>query len=158
MNENNTNEPNENNNGNRNSDMSVFIKLLLVAVVLTSIINAVRTYYEQRTTAEITYSRFLEWIDKDYIDNVVFKTDQIVITLKKDAKPENTQNPSGIYRTGYLENDELIPKLLEKNIEFSTPVVYNSPVLAFIVAWVLPLLLFFFLFRMLTRALDGRMG
>ena len=158
MNENNTNEPNENNNGNRNSDMSVFIKLLLVAVVLTFIINAVRTYYEQRTTAEITYSRFLEWIDKDYIDNVVFKTDQIVITLKKDAKPENTQNPSGIYRTGYLENDELIPKLLEKNIEFSTPVVYNSPVLAFIVAWVLPLLLFFFLFRMLTRALDGRMG
>ena len=158
MNENNINNDSNDNNSNRGNDISVFIKLLLFAVMLTFIINAVRTYYEQRTTAEITYSRFLEWIDKDYIDNVVFKSDQIVITLKSDAKPENTQNPSGIYRTGYIENDELIPLLLEKNIEFSTPVVYNSPVLAFIVAWVLPLLLFFFIFRMLTRALDGRMG
>lgn len=154
MNENNTNEP----RNDKPNDSRLFVRLLIVSVMLTFIFNILNTYRVLRETMEIPYSTFIEWVNKDYVESVVFKSDKIEIELKKDAKPENANNTQGIYRTGYIENDELIPLLIEKEVEFSTPVVYNSPLLSVFVTWVLPLLLFFFIFRMLTRALDGRMG
>ncbi len=154
MNEQPNNEKKDNNSG----DKGLFLKLLLVSVILTFAFNIINTYRVLRETMEIPYSTFLEWVDKGYIESVVFKSDNLEITLKKGAKPDKAVNTSGVYRTGYIPNDDLIPKLVKKKIEFSTPVEYNSPYLSFFLSWVIPLLLFFFIFRMLTRAFDGRMG
>ncbi len=155
MNENNNNEPN-----NKRSDAGIFIRLLVISVVLTVAFNIINTYRILRQTTEVSYSTFIEWIDKDYVKSVEFQSDRIEITLKPDAKPETMAAKLGttVFRTGYIENEELIPLLLEKKIEFSTPIIYNSPILGFVLSWIVPLILIFFIFRMLTRSLDGRMG
>ena len=160
MNENNNNEPNENNSGDnkRNNDFSVFIKLIVIAVILTFAINAIKSYVERRETAEIPYSQMIDWINKDYVKKVVFKSNQISLILKEDAQPEEGKNANGIYKVGFIENDELIPLLTEKKIEFSTPAFDNSTTLMFLMSWVLPLFMFIFIFRILMRALDGRAG
>lgn len=155
MNENNNNEPDK-----KRSDAGIFIRLLIISVVLTVVFNIINTYRILRQTTEVSYSTFIDWIDKDYVKKVEFQSDRIEITLKADAKPETMAARLGttVFRTGYLENDSLIPLLLEKNIEFSTPILYNSPILSFVLSWILPLVFIFFIFRMLTRGLDSRMG
>ncbi len=155
MNENNNNEPEK-----KRGDAGIFIRLLIISIALTAVFNIINTYRILRQTTEVSYSTFIDWIDKDYVKKVEFQSDRIEITLKDNAKPETMAAKLGttVFRTGYLENDELIPLLLEKNIEFSTPILYNSPILSFVLSWIVPLVFIFFIFRMLTRSLDGRMG
>ena len=155
MNENKNNEPEK-----KRSDAGIFIRLLIISIVLTTVFNIINTYRTLRETTEVPYSTFIDWIDKDYVKEVEFRSDRIEITLKADAKPETMAAKLGttVFRTGYLENDDLIPLLLEKNIEFSTPIMYNSPILSFVLSWIVPLVFIFFIFRMLTKGLDSRMG
>ena len=155
MNENNNNEPEK-----KRGDAGIFIRLLIISIALTAVFNIINTYRILRQTTEVSYSTFIDWIDKDYVKKVEFQSDRIEITLKDNAKPETMAAKLGttVFRTGYLVNDELIPLLLEKNIEFSTPILYNSPILSFVLSWIVPLVFIFFIFRMLTRSLDGRMG
>ena len=110
MNEKNNNEPEK-----KRSDVSIFIRLLIISIVLTAIFNIINTYRILRQTTEVSYSTFIDWIDKDYVKKVEFQSDRIEITLKADAKPETMAAKLGttVFRTGYLENDELIPLLLE---------------------------------------------
>ncbi|MBR6399659.1 MAG: ATP-dependent zinc metalloprotease FtsH [Firmicutes bacterium] len=154
MNEDNNKQP----NGNKGSDARIFIRLLTISIILTVVFNLINTYRILRQTTEIPYSTFIDWINKDYVESVEFQSSKIEVTLKKDASPDEAKLGGRVFRTGLIENDALVPLLIEKNVKFSTPVVYNSPVVSFVLSWILPLVFIFFLFRMITRSLDGRMG
>ncbi len=155
MNENQNNEPQNNKNG---SDMRIFVRLLIISILFTVIFNFINAYRILRQTTEVPYSTFISWINNDYVDNVEFQNTRIEITLKDSARPDEAKFGTKVYRTGFIENDGLVPLLIEKNVKFSTPVIYNSPILSFVLSWILPLIFIFFIFRMLTRSLDGRMG
>ncbi len=155
MNENQNNEPQNNKNG---SDMRIFVRLLIISIMFTVIFNFINAYRILRQTTEVPYSTFISWINNDYVDSVEFQNTRIEITLKDSARPDEAKFGTKVYRTGFIENDGLVPLLIEKNVKFSTPVIYNSPILSFVLSWILPLIFIFFIFRMLTRSLDGRMG
>ena len=80
---NNSGDNKDNNNGNnRRQPFMVFIVLALIAMFLTSL------FYSgagSNTSQAITYSEFLNLVEKDQVEKVVFDGDQINIKLIKDT-------------------------------------------------------------------------
>ena len=117
MNEDNNKQP----NGNKGSDARIFIRLLTISIILTVVFNLINTYRILRQTTEIPYSTFIDWINKDYVESVEFQSSKIEVTLKKDASPDEAKLGGRVFRTGLIENDALVPLLIEKNVKFSQP-------------------------------------
>ena len=46
----------------------------------------------------------------------------------------------------------------ENGVIYSTPVQYNSPLLSFLITWILPFVVLYFIMMLLTRSMSKRMG
>lgn len=127
------------------------------ALIITLIINMIITWVSQSPLQEIDYGKFLTMIDNKEIESVVIQNDRILITPKSNS----TASISGkkIYYTGYLNNPDLVNKLHAAEIKFSTPVSKRqSPIVTFILSWILPFAIFYFMSSLLMGSLSKKMG
>ena len=86
-----------NNGGKMRQPFFIFLILSLVALFITSLIYS---RVGNSSTQEITYSQFLELVNEDQVESVVFDGDRIQITLKEDsdfAASEEEDQPPDYY-------------------------------------------------------------
>jgi len=130
---------------------------------------------------EISYSEFLTMLDENKVDEVILQSEQIVIYEKYDESqpittPKTTEfmkmmgidtdavieqakeNSRNVYYTGYIPDDRLLADLDSHGVKYSTPIQHNSPILDFFLTWILPLVVIYLLFFILTRSMSKKIG
>ena len=68
------------------------------------------------------------------------------------------ENSRNVYYTGYIPDDRLLADLDSHGVKYSTPIQHNSPVLDFFLTWILPLVVIYLLFFILTRSMSKKIG
>ncbi|MBQ9563740.1 MAG: ATP-dependent zinc metalloprotease FtsH [Lachnospiraceae bacterium] len=145
-------------NGNRNQNWRMIIICLISAMVIFVLYSYMSSLVKKSTYREISYTEFVQMVEKDQVEKVVFLTDRLEIEPKS-----GTDLVKITYYTGYLAGDEAIyGKLDAHGVTYSKKVEENNAVLQFIVLNILPLVLLwgamYFIFRNISRSAGGMMG
>ena len=174
---------NRNNKNNKNSNrMRGILTLVMWAVVLTVAMNYISAYSgntaNKATSHEIKYSQMVEMVEKDQVKEIQFKDQAIYITpvegytYTEEVKEGSKEQPKTYTQskdskltlyTAYLSNDQLLPLLEEHNVDYSGYYEAEmSPVLVFMVSYILPTIimvgLLMLVFRMLAKNGGGGFG
>lgn len=159
---NNNNNGNNNRNGNTgkgNSDSKVFLRILIISLGLTFLFNLLMTSMALRTQSEINYSEFLNWVEEDKVEKVEFRSDRLVVYPYYDKLDDKYKTvPNDMFYVGNVSYDELVPLLIEHDVDFYSPIQYNSPIISFFTSWVVPLLIMYLGFTLIMRFAVGKMG
>lgn len=126
-----------------------YYSIVLLVIMLINIF--VMPEIAQHQIKEVNYNDFLGMIDRDEVGQVEIQDNRILFT-SKDGKT--------IYKTGKAEDEtSLCSRLLEKNIDFRSEIIEEtSPIMSFILSWVLPIAIFFALGQILTRQMMKKAG
>ena len=173
------NKKDQKNNQNRNRNMRGVVTLIIWALVLTVVFNYINAYSNNLTkrasSHEIPYSQLIDLIQEDQVaelkieNGVLYATpvDGYVYTEEatdKNKEPksytQSEKTPLILYTTA-LNDASLLPLLEEHNVKYTSPVqTQMSPILEFMIAYVLPtiLLLGAFLLVMRIMAKNGGIG
>ena len=134
--------------------------LMVAALVATLLINTLYTSIANAYLSEITYNEFQDYLDKDQIAELEFQSDRMVILTRDEAKKPSSQQR--LYYTDYIpnvSNDDLKDRLDAQGVEYNTEIVEQaSPIVTFIVTWLLPIIIMYALFSLLMRSMTKRMG
>ena len=134
--------------------------LMVAALIATLLINSLYTTIANAYLSEITYNEFQTYLDKDEIAELEFQSDRMVILTRDEAKKPSSQQR--LYYTGYIpnvSNDELKARLDAQGVEYNTEIVEQaSPIVTFVVTWLLPVIIMYALFSLLMRSMTKRMG
>jgi len=170
----------DNKKKNRSPLKNPLLIFLVISVIATVILNMVMLSL-QTPKQEISYSEFLTMLDANKVDEVILQSEQIVIYEKYDESqpittPKTTEfmkmmgidtdavieqakeNSRNVYYTGYIPDDRLLADLDSHGVKYSTPIQHNSPVLDFFLTWILPLVVIYLLFFILTRSMSKKIG
>ena len=121
----------------------VLLLLLLLNVVLVPWMN-------ERQIKEVDYGTFMSMTEEKNIGKVDIESNQIIFTDK-----DNTQ----VYKTGLMDDSGLTERLYTAGAEFSSEIVeQGSPVLSFLIWFVLPIILFTALGNYMNKKLMDKMG
>ena len=123
--------------------VATIVILLLNALLFPSLL--------QRQVREVGYSDFLKMVDAGKVTEVALEQDneQIVFLAKDDSGKE------GMYKTGAFPDDGLRERLEKANVEFESVIpTQNSPLLNFIISWVVPIALFSLVGQMILRRMQ----
>ena len=136
------------------------IFLMVAALIATLLINSLYTTIANAYLSEITYNEFQDYLDKDQIAELEFQSDRMVILTRDEAKKPSAQQR--LYYTGYIpnvSNDDLKDRLDAQGVEYNTEIVEQaSPIVTFVVTWLLPVIIMYALFSLLMRSMSKRMG
>ncbi len=141
---------------------------LIIAVVAVMLLNMV-VFGRALTSGsswEVPYNVFLMELDKENIHQVEVNESNIYFSLHDDS--EYKQSEHYIYATSIygepkiilycvrMDDPDLVDRLYNAGAEFAQVEPKQTPwILQFIISSVVPLLLFFFLFRMLTKKMGN---
>ena len=148
----------QNNDDGRQGRRIVF--LMVAALIATLLINSVYTSIANAYLSEIPYNEFQEYLDKDEIAELEFQSDRIVILTREEAKKPAAQQR--MYYTGIIpnyDNSELKAQLDKQGVIYNTEIVEQaSPIVTFVVTWLLPVIIMYALLSLLMRSLSKKMG
>ena len=173
------NKKDQKNNQNRNRNMRGVVTLIIWALVLTVVFNYINAYSNNLTkrasSHEIPYSQLIDLIQEDQVaelkieNGVLYATpvDGYVYTEEatdKNKEPksytQSEKTPLILYTTA-LNDASLLPLLEEHNVKYTSPVqAQMSPILEFMIAYVLPVIVIAALFMLVMRimAKNGGIG
>ena len=173
------NKKDQKNNQNRNRNMRGVVTLIIWALVLTVVFNYINAYSNNLTkrasSHEIPYSQLIDLIQEDQVaelkieNGVLYATpvDGYVYTEEatdKNKEPksytQSEKTPLILYTTA-LNDASLLPLLEEHNVKYTSPVqAQMSPILEFMIAYVLPVIVLAALFMLVMRimAKNGGIG
>lgn len=104
----------------------------------------------QRRVQDVDYGTFMTMTEENNIGQVEVQEQQILFT---DKSGEN------IYRTGRMDDPGLTERLHNSGAKFAQEIVEEtSPWVSFLLSWIVPILLFFFMGRWLSRQLMKKAG
>ena len=127
----------------------IWFYTVALAVLLLFNLIAMPRITENRIT-EVDYGTFMTMTAAGNIGKVEISTSYIVFT---DKAEEN------IYKTGALNDPDLIQRLHESNAVFSGEIAEEaSPLLSFVLSWVFPILFFIILGNILSKAFMKKAG
>ena len=108
-------------------------------------------------TQEVRFDQFSEQLKENNVDEVYVTTNnEIVYTLKNDDK-NKTWNVT--YKTGEIPGVNLYDLLDGKDVKYSAEInTQASPLLNFLLTWILPLILFIGIGQLMGRSLMKKMG
>jgi cell division protease FtsH len=123
------------------------------AIAVAVIIFILNDYIVNLKTQHIKYSDFINYINQNKIQEVQISSDRLLI-IPKDSAGENGK----VLYTERLDDPDLIRRLNAAKIQYGGIPQENNPIRNFFINWVLPILLFMFLGRILFGRLDKKMG
>ncbi len=104
----------------------------------------------RKPVTEVGYDTFMDMTYKKDIGYVNVESNQIVFTNK-----ENTE----IYKTGKLDDPDLVSRLYDSGAEFTTEIVQETSLLTYVIfSYVIPIVLFILLWRFLSKKILSKMG
>ena len=171
------NKKDQKNNQNRNRNMRGVVTLIIWALVLTVVFNYINAYSNNLTkrasSHEIPYSQLIDLIQEDQVaelkieKGVLYATpvDGYVYTEEaadKNKEPksytQSEKTPLILYTTA-LNDASLLPLLEEHNVKYTSPVqAQMSPILEFMIAYVLPVIVIAALFMLVMRIMAKNGG
>ena len=127
------------------------ISYYCIVILLLLLFNMlVMPTISQRQVKEVDYNTFMEMTYNDNIGKVELQDNQILFTDK-----DNKQ----VYKTGLMSDPELTQRLYDHGTQFASEIQEQmSPVLSFLLSWVLPIVIFVGLGQMLTKQMMKKMG
>lgn len=127
----------------------------IVALAVIFIFNAIaRPYYDSQSMKQVDYGTFMNMTEDEQIADVQIEENQILFK-DKDGKE---------YRTGVVNDPQLTERLHKAKVSFNEVIKEkDSPFTDFLIAWILPILIFFgighyFNRRLMNRRLMNRGG
>ena len=171
------NKKDQKNNQNRNRNMRGVVTLIIWALVLTVVFNYINAYSNNLTkrasSHEIPYSQLIDLIQEDQVaelkieNGVLYATpvDGYVYTEEaadKNKEPksytQSEKTPLILYTTA-LNDTSLLPLLEAHNVKYTSPVqAQMSPILEFMIAYVLPVIVIAALFMLVMRIMAKNGG
>ena len=106
------------------------------------------------------YGAFIEKVDSGMVKEVVIKGNQIYFTTAGQG------DKTVVYQTGEINDPRLVDRLLaaespnpDNRIAFNQVVPReNSPIINFLLWWILPGLIFYFIWRQASKGIQARLG
>ncbi|MGN0742868.1 MAG: ATP-dependent zinc metalloprotease FtsH [Candidatus Fimadaptatus sp.] len=137
-----------------NTPKKPLIYYIVITLLITLLLNA---FLFPRVlgvnVTEVAYSDFLDMLDSGSVEQVAVDDSQIVFS-SRDA----TGNVR-IYKTGRMPDEGLVDRLRAGGAEFAAEIpTQQSPILSFIVSWVLPILIFTALGSFMMKKMSGAAG
>ena len=163
-----SNDPKKNNqqpNGNNNNENDIkgrrILFLVLAALIATLLINTLYTSISKSYLTEVRYDEFLTMLDNGEISELEFQSDDRVVYAKK-SDTDSSGAAKKLYYTGLIPNQDttaLTDKLDEKGVKYNRELPEEtSPIVSFVVTWLLPVMIMYGLFSLLMRSMSKRMG
>ena len=122
------------------------IVLLILIILNTFIVPLI----QQHSVKEVDYGTFISMTEKKEIGKVEIESNQIVFTNKDGSQ---------IYKTGLMDDPNRTERLYESGAEFSSEIIEQmSPLVSFLLTWILPLVIFFALGQYMSKKLMNKMG
>lgn len=130
---------------NKKLDFRSGVNLAFLAFALVLLLNGI---FMMREVESIPYSEFLSLLDKGEVTNVLI-SDRV---LEGDLRPDKAGKVKH-FSTNVVKDDDLVRKLTEKNVSFRSE--YTSPVWSFVLSWIIPGVLFFWLWSFISKRFAG---
>lgn len=151
---NNRNDNNNNKQKKRNQTIIIIVIAALITIIASTFMSKV---FENATSKEIYYNDFLKMVDDGEVKKIIFSDDgKIYITPKKQ---EDEYFKMTYYTTQINGDEELLPKLNKAGVEYKGQLSdKQSSVLTFILEFILPFALIYFIMGLLLRKVSNGSG
>ena len=122
----------------------------IVALAVIFMFNAIaRPYYDSKSVKQVDYGTFMNMTDDEKIADVQIEENQILFKDKDGNE----------YRTGVVNDPQLTERLHKAKVSFNEVIKEkDSPFTDFLIAWILPILIFFGIGYYFNRKLMNRGG
>ena len=124
--------------------IAILVVFLINALLMPSIYKA--------SIREVSYSDFLDMLDAKIIEEAQIDDEAITFVATVDGA-------RGIFTTGKIDDPNLVQNMRDAGVDFGKVIPQqNSPLLEFLLGWILPMVLFIAIGQLLMRQLTKRMG
>ena len=131
----------------------IFYYIALVFLIMLLLNAFVFPLFTGHRVTEVGYSTFLNMVDEGKVKEVMLDGNYIVFLA------ENESGKMGTYQTGVLPDDGLRERLENAGVAFSSYIESEgSPIINFLVSWILPLMMFSLIGRLLFAFLQKKGG
>ncbi len=134
-----------------------------IALIVLMLLNALLfpSLLQTRVT-EVSYSEFLQMVDEGLVTEVAIEENEEQILFMTGGETSDGED-AAYYKTGIFPDDSLVTRLNDAGVKFGAAIpAQDSPLLNFILTWILPILIFVgigqFMFSMLSKRMGGGMG
>ena len=129
----------------------------VISLVVVLLLNALLFPQIQRySVKQVAYSEFLQMLDEGKIKSVEIDETQIAFTPTEQAEDGKVT----YYTTNRVTaDDQIVQRLIDANVVFGQVVPEEmSPIISFLLSWVLPLVVFYGLGTLMFRRMSKQMG
>ena len=122
-----------------------------VAMVIILLINLfAMPMLQSAVVTEVDYGTFMAMTQEKNIGKVEIQYNQIIFTDKANET---------IYKTGVMNDPNLTERLYNAGAVFASPIAKEaSPIMSFLLSWILPMVIFILLGQVLSRWMIKKMG
>lgn len=139
--------------------MNPYVGMLMGILIILFLNGLIVPTLTGRQIKPADYGSFIAKVDSGLVEEVVIEKGQIYFTVQEG-------NQVTAYQTGAINDPELVDRLLQAKspnkdgkIAFNQVIPQeNSPLLNFVLTWVLPGLIFYFIWRQTSKVIQSRMG
>ncbi|UUX33588.1 ATP-dependent zinc metalloprotease FtsH [Fundicoccus culcitae] len=138
----------ERDNQNERKPLIYYWGLVMLGLFLLNIF--IVPWAGSRQVQEVDYNTFVTMLGEGQVTAVEVQEQDNQIVFAGE---------NGVYKTGMVEDPMLTERLLNADVEFSGQIIEQaSPLVAFLVSWVLPMLLMYLFWRFISKRMTERMG
>ena len=122
----------------------------IVLLVLMQLNFVLVPWMNERQIKEVDYGTFMSMTEEKDIGRVDVESNQILFTDKDETQ---------VYKTGLMNDPDLTQRLYDAGAQFSSEIVEQaSPLMSFLLSFVLPIVLFVWLGNVMNRKLMEKAG
>ncbi|MDD7114848.1 MAG: ATP-dependent zinc metalloprotease FtsH [Lachnospiraceae bacterium] len=123
---------------------------MIVLIVILCLNLIFEPFISGHSAKEVSYNTFMNMMAARDVGQVSLEVNQIIFTDK------DGQN---IYKTGKIDDPDLVKNLYNSGAEFSSEIVKEtSPIMNLLLGWVVPILIFFALGQVMSKKMASKMG
>ena len=128
--------------------LAIYYALVLLMLLLLNLV--LLPWMEERQIKEVDYGTFMTMTEEKNIGRVDIESNQIIFTDKDETQ---------VYKTGLMNDTGLTERLYDAGATFSSEIVeQSSPVLSFLIWFVLPISLFSAIGNQMNKKLMEKAG
>ena len=128
--------------------LAIYYAIVLLVLVLLNFVLV--PWMSERQVKEVDYGTFMSMTEDKDIGRVDVESNQIIFTDKDEKQ---------IYKTGLMNDSDLTQRLYDAGAEFSSEIVEQaSPLMSFLLSFVLPIVLFVWLGNFMNKKLIEKAG
>ena len=140
-------------NDNKDNKKPLFYYIYIVVLALLLLNAFVFPLFAGHRVQEVGYSTFLKMVDEGKVKQVVLDDQYILFAAYDDNEKLNT------YQTGVFPDQGLIERLEKSGVEFSSYIESEgSPFINFLVSWIVPIIMFSIIGKLLFSFINKRGG